>query len=162
MKRPPYLTVTATAVQDGTTCCKVTVVLPSLVNIAEDAQVFIYNGTRQGGENGPEKLVDGDKTTKWQEPMGSDSFLLAGLYLGKYYKVYGVNLYHAGSAGEDVALNTSRFYVRSINENQQFDTDFWLGYGASNSAYYVGRNPDYYGAWCVRRQYRKYDGAHLC
>ncbi len=49
----PYLTVTATAVQDGTTCCKVTVVLPSLVNIAEDAQVFIYNGTRQGGENGP-------------------------------------------------------------------------------------------------------------
>ncbi len=56
--------------------------------------------------------------------MGSDSFLLAGLYLGKYYKVYGVNLYHAGSAGEDVALNTSRFYVRSINENQQFDTDF--------------------------------------
>ena len=140
----PYLTVTATAVQDGATCCKVTVVLPSLVNIAEGAQVFIYNGTRQGGENGPEKLVDGDKTTKWQEPMGSDSFLLAGLYLGKYYKVYGVNLYHAGSAGEDVALNTSRFYVRSINENQQFDTDFWLGYGASNSAYYVGRNPDYY------------------
>ena len=34
--------------------------------------------------------------------------------------------------------------MRSINENQQFDTDFWLGYGASNSAYYVGRNPDYY------------------
>ena len=122
-----YLTVTATAVQDGATCCKVHVILTSLVNVAGNAQTFAYynDGASAPADNGPANLVDGDKTTKWQDTV-SDKGAFVGVNLGRNYDIRAIKLYHAGSAGEDASLNTADFRFMKDKEGDNWGVDFWL------------------------------------
>ncbi|MDY4220306.1 MAG: discoidin domain-containing protein, partial [Candidatus Faecousia sp.] len=108
------LTVVATSTFDPTQSGSATVSVTELVNVSPDATLWGYsgyNGFVENQENGPEKLFDGDFTTKWSVDSANQ---WVAIDLGQYMDVYAVRLYHAGSAGEDSSLNTESYEVRGL------------------------------------------------
>lgn len=84
------------------------------VNVAAHARVI---GTDEdAGENGPEKLFDTNKTDptgKWALPCGN---AYVAFDLGEAADVHTIQIYHAGSAGEDAKWNTSSMSLFVLNE----------------------------------------------
>ncbi len=138
--------VTATSVQDPSFQATAKVILTELTNIAEGSTLWTYNGSNQGADNGPEKLVDGDLTTQWNDDVYRGDSGNSGVYyngrgwadgelvsfdLGTWQNIRGVRIHNAGGA-----LNTDTVHLGYVGAN-----DEWLWYWESYTPTLSDRNP---------------------
>ena len=120
------LTVTATSNQDNTKSASATVTVPTdavtndTENVALNAEVIAYNGSKLGTASGPEKLFDGDKTDadngKWCEDGNN---LWVAFDIGEERALTEAVLYHAGSNDEwspaPGKINTAGYELYVLN-----------------------------------------------
>ncbi len=142
----PGFFVTATSVQDPTVQTTVKVVMLALRNVAEGSSLWTYNGDNMGANNGPEKLVDGDLTTQWNDDVYRGDGGNAGVFykdegwrdgelvsfdLGSWQNIHGVRIHNAGGA-----LNTDTVHLGYIGAD-----DEWLWYWEAYTPTLSDRNP---------------------
>ena len=95
-------------------------VAPVVENLALDAQIVAYNGTKLGDEAGPEKLFNGawtdENLDKWCEDGNN---LWVAFDLGRVASVNSISIYHAGANNEwmpaGASTNTEAYELYVLN-----------------------------------------------
>ena len=120
------LTVTATSVQDPEKSASATVTVADAAaeteNVALGASVIAYNGNNLGGDQGPEKLFDGDITNpdtgKW---CVDGSNMWVAFDIGEVRDLTELRVIHAGVAeeasGGQGSINTANYEFYILNED---------------------------------------------